>query len=208
MWHISQVEAAHRWSNIRALVFDWDGVFNSGEKSLHSPSGFFEADSMGVNMLRFSLWLRDGKMPPVAIITGANNPGAQQWAEREHPDALYSKVLNKEEKLRDFCNASGIKPHEVAFFFDDILDLNAAKIAGLRMLIDRPGAPHFRDYCSHNELIDFSSTQPGGKYGLREACDELLVLGNAMENVIQLRMKTLGEYTDYLQERNAIITQE
>ncbi|TVQ81459.1 MAG: hypothetical protein EA358_00740, partial [Flavobacteriales bacterium] len=58
----------------------------------------------------------------------------------------------------------------------------------------------------HNELIDFSTTQPGGNYGLREACDELLILANSMENVVQLRMKTSGEYTEYLQERNTITT--
>jgi 3-deoxy-D-manno-octulosonate 8-phosphate phosphatase (KDO 8-P phosphatase) len=208
MWHIPQVEATHRWSNIRALVFDWDGVFNSGEKSIYSPSGFFEADSMGVNMLRFSLWLRDGKMPPTAIITGADNPGAMHWTEREHPNALYSKVLNKEEKLQEFCNSYGVKPHEVAFFFDDILDLNAAKIAGLRLLINRPGASHFSDFCTQNDLVDFSTTQAGGSHGLREACDELLVMGNTMKTVIQLRMKTDGAYTDYLTERNSIITQK
>jgi 3-deoxy-D-manno-octulosonate 8-phosphate phosphatase (KDO 8-P phosphatase) len=207
MWHISPTEAADRWANIKGLVFDWDGVFNSGQKTSNSPSGFFEADSMGVNMLRFSMWLKNAALPPTAIITGADNPGAIQWAEREHPNALYSKVLNKQKQLEVFCETYGILPNEVAFFYDDILDLNAGKIAGMRIQIGRPGSLHFQNYCVEMGLADFTTKQKGGDYGLREACDELLVLGNAFEKVIAYRMKTDGEYSSYLQARNQIKTQ-
>ena len=41
--------------NIKAIVFDWDGVFNEGVKGGGNHSGFSEIDSMGTNMLRFSL---------------------------------------------------------------------------------------------------------------------------------------------------------
>ena len=49
-------EIAARTRNCRALLFDWDGVFNSGSKGGGSASKFGEPDSMGTNMLRYGLW--------------------------------------------------------------------------------------------------------------------------------------------------------
>jgi 3-deoxy-D-manno-octulosonate 8-phosphate phosphatase (KDO 8-P phosphatase) len=202
MWLVDDITWAKRWSSIKALVFDWDGVFNSGEKTPNQPSGFFEADSMGVNMLRFALWLRDGKCPPVAIITGADNPGARNWAEREHINACYGKVLNKKDALVAFCNAYGLHPENVCFFYDDILDLNAASIAGGRMLLGRPGAPHFTDMVKARQWADYISAQSGGQYGLRECCDSILAQSMMLEIVVHKRMQTQGDYLEYLTERN------
>lgn len=204
MWLLDEKEFPRRWSNIKALVFDWDGVFNAGLKSPVMPSGFFEADSMGVNMLRFSLWLRNGELPKVAVITGADNPGAQSWAQREHIDALYGKVLDKRAALEDFCKKNNCLPEEVAFFFDDILDLNAAAISGIRMLLNRPGATHFNNVVTENNWADYISNQTGGQYGLRECCDAILHASGYMTTVIEKRMKTNGDYTEYLQQRNTI----
>ena len=47
----------HRLQNIRAFIFDWDGVFNNGAKTGAGGSGFDEADAMGTNLLRFGFWL-------------------------------------------------------------------------------------------------------------------------------------------------------
>jgi 3-deoxy-D-manno-octulosonate 8-phosphate phosphatase (KDO 8-P phosphatase) len=47
-------ELRARLAGVRAFLFDWDGVFNTGLKSDGSPSGFSEADSMGTNLIRFA----------------------------------------------------------------------------------------------------------------------------------------------------------
>ncbi|MCC5915869.1 MAG: hypothetical protein JJU02_00945 [Cryomorphaceae bacterium] len=206
MWLIDKDEFPRRWANIKALVFDWDGVFNSGMKSKSQPSGFYEADSMGVNMLRFSLWLRDEKLPVVAVITGADNPGALDWAQREHINTLYTKVLNKEKVLENFCQENGLQPQEVAFFFDDILDLNAAAISGLRMLVQRPGAEHFQNLLQEKGLVDYISHQTGGEFGLRECCDEILHRSDMLSTIVEKRMATEGDYHNYLLKRNLIDT--
>ena len=202
MWLVDDIAWMKRWSSVKALVFDWDGVFNSGEKTPHQPSGFFEADSMGVNMLRFSLWLRDGICPPVAIITGADNPGARHWAEREHIDACYGKVLNKKETLISFCETHNLTAENVCFFYDDILDLNAAAIAGGRMMVNRPGAPHLANMVKARHWADYISEQSGGHYGLRECCDNILARNMMLEIVVHKRMETLGDYLHYLTDRN------
>src|SRR5210317_1068803 len=84
--------------NIKALVFDWDGIFNSGEKG-QIPSTFNEIDSMGVNMLRFGYYMLSGKNPVVVIVTGERNETAIHWAQREHFHAVYLKVKHKEDVI-------------------------------------------------------------------------------------------------------------
>ena len=73
---------AEKWRGIKAIVFDWDGVFNTGLKGHETTSHFTEADSMGVNMLRFSNWLINKEQLTCAIITGQNNLSAAHFAKR------------------------------------------------------------------------------------------------------------------------------
>ena len=88
-------ELSKRLEAVRALVFDWDGVFNLGAKGEGASSGFSEADSMGTNMLRYGLWRRDGALPITAIVTGVDNSTAESFAKREHFHAIYRGVANK-----------------------------------------------------------------------------------------------------------------
>ena len=41
---------------IKAVLFDWDGVFNDGFKRGVDGSIFSEVDAMGTNLLRYALW--------------------------------------------------------------------------------------------------------------------------------------------------------
>ncbi|MEZ4806970.1 MAG: hypothetical protein R2815_05780 [Flavobacteriales bacterium] len=67
-------ELEHRLAAIKAVLFDWDGVFNNGFKDAEGGSPFSEVGSMGVNLLRFALWLRNGHLPKAAVIAGQHNP--------------------------------------------------------------------------------------------------------------------------------------
>ena len=79
-------EIAAKLDGIRALVFDWDGVFNAGRKGGGLASGFSEPDSMGTNMLRFALWRKRSAQPTCAVLSGADNPAAREFAQRERLD--------------------------------------------------------------------------------------------------------------------------
>src|SRR5215207_7239956 len=81
-------ELASRLHRVKAFVFDWDGVFNGGEKDEHGSSPFNEVDAMGTNLLRFNHHLRNNAQPAVAIITGENNKAAISFAKREHFNAV------------------------------------------------------------------------------------------------------------------------
>ncbi len=124
----------------RGIVFDWDGVFNSGRKGEGTHSGFSEADSMGTNMLRYGLWRMSGSLPFTAIISGENNPTAIRFAEREHFNAVFTGIRDKREVIEKISTNNGVAPEQLACIFDDINDLGMAGMCGLRLTMIR--SPH------------------------------------------------------------------
>jgi 3-deoxy-D-manno-octulosonate 8-phosphate phosphatase (KDO 8-P phosphatase) len=178
-----------RLAGVQAFLFDWDGVFNSGRKSVGSPSGFSEADSMGTNLLRFAWWLRDrGKLPFTGILTGQDNPAAVRLAEREKFQAVYRGFLNKRTALDDIRTRFDIRPEQVCFLFDDVLDLGVAEQCGLRILVRNGGAP----------LLGFA----GGAHAVRETAELLLGLTGDFQRVVTERASHSDLYGSYLAQRN------
>src|SRR5580693_1161379 len=81
-------DIAQKFQKIKAYIFDWDGVFNNGQKDERNTSLFNEIDCMGINLLRFNHFKRKGTMPFFAIITGERNSASHTLAEREHIDSV------------------------------------------------------------------------------------------------------------------------
>ena len=101
-------ELIQKLAECRAVVFDWDGVFNAGRKGHTSSSGFAEVDSMGTNMLRYGLWRRQGELPYTAIITGENNESAigfAQWLVED--DKARAKGLEQAKRDMDLVRQIG-----------------------------------------------------------------------------------------------------
>jgi 3-deoxy-D-manno-octulosonate 8-phosphate phosphatase (KDO 8-P phosphatase) len=195
-------------SKIKALIFDWDGVFNDGRKTQSTGSGFSEVDSMAINMLRFSLWLKNtkGERIKTVIITGENNGTAFSLAVREGFDAVYFQMKDKTKALQHFCEMQGLQPDEVAFFFDDILDLSLAEKVGLRFQMKRSAGLAFNALVAKNKLADYATSSDGGNYAVREACELSMVLNDSFDEVVNKRMAFDGEYSDFITQRNAITT--
>ena len=193
-------------SSVRALIFDWDGVFNNGMKSGETGSPFSEIDSMGINLLRFSLWLRTGKMPLCFIITGMNNQIAAGFATREHFDGIVMNLKRKKLAFDLICDSYSIAPDEVAFIFDDVIDIETARACGLSFFINRRSNPLLGDYIRKNKVCDYISASSGENHALREICELMMGLNGNFEKVIELRISFVPEYDNYLKERERIIT--
>ena len=142
---------------IKAFVFDWDGVFNDGTKSEHGSSNFSEVDSMGTNLLRFGWWLSQEQMPYITVISGERNLLSFQLVEREHYHACYFRIKHKIEALEHFMSTRNLAAEEVAFFFDDALDLSIAEKCGVRILIKHKGNPLFQKYVIEKKLADYKA---------------------------------------------------
>src|SRR5690606_6373296 len=135
---------AERAASCRGLVFDWDGVFDSGAKGEGATSSFSKADSMGVNLLRYGMSRRNDRLPAATVITGERDETATRFAVREHFDAIYSGVRNKVEALEHFCRPHALAPDELVVVFDDVNDLAMAARAGVRVLVRRDASPLLR----------------------------------------------------------------
>ncbi len=189
-------------TKIKAYVFDWDGVFNNGTKDASGSSPFNEVDSMGLNMLRFDHFLKKGANPIMAVITGENNSAAFTLARREHFHSIYYSIKTKKKALVHLCEQYHLDPSEVAFFFDDVLDLSVAEICGLRVMIGRSGSPLFTSLVHKHKFADYITEAGGGNNALREASELLMGLGGRYDETIMQRVHYSERYHDYIVARN------
>jgi 3-deoxy-D-manno-octulosonate 8-phosphate phosphatase (KDO 8-P phosphatase) len=196
-----------RLMQIRAFVLDWDGVFNSGQKTSTTGSSFSEVDSMGLNLLRYAFFLRNGDLPVTLIISGEKNESAFHYCEREGLTYSFFKIAHKIHALDFLCEKEKLKPSEVAFFFDDVLDVPIASKCGLRVQINQRVNPLFINYCIQNELSDYLTSARGGEFALREATELLTGLYGNYDDVINGRVSNSKTYQDYISKRRKVKTQ-
>lgn len=205
--YCEEAELRRKLSKAKAFLFDWDGVFNAGFKSDQESSPFSEADSMGVNLLRYGHWLSEGSLPITGIITGQLNEVAVYFARREHIDFCFRGFKHKLEAFRQFLSQTGLQANQVAYFFDDVLDLGIAGQCGLRICIRQfPDGP-FREFVKDEGLADLVSGVRGGEHAVREMADYLLQLSGAYEKVVRGRITYHETYRNYLEQRNAVSPQ-
>jgi len=193
-------------SHVKAFLFDWDGVFNSGAKGEGLSSGFTESDSMGLNMLRLSYWMTNSQMPVVGIITGQNNQSAIQLAKREHFKAVYYGFLNKKKAFEHFLEEHKLEATQVAYVFDDILDIAIADTCGLRIFVNNNGSPLFENFIKENNLADYITASKGNNNAVREACELIIGVNGNYNETIKERISYNPLYEQYLSERNGIVT--
>ena len=203
---IDSGEFSSRLSGIKAFLFDWDGVFNNGEKNIDGHSVYSETDSMGINMMRFHYHLQKSVMPVCAVISGEHNRLSYQWAQREHLHAVYAGIKHKEVALEDICKKYHLKQEEVLFVYDDVLDLSLAAKAGIRCLVHHAGNPAFESFCVRNQLADYITRQEGGQHAVREISEVVMQHSGDYDLTIKHRMEYSKEYLLYLEQRNAIET--
>lgn len=189
---------------IKAIIFDWDGVFNSGVKGDNVYSGFSEVDSMGLNILRFGYTLFSGNLLISGIISGENNPSTEKFVNREHLNFKCLGFKNKIEGLTEVMKEFSLKPQEIAFVFDDILDLTVAEKCGLRFQIHRKSAPMFSDYVKDNHLADYVTFSSGEEFAVREVAELLLAALDVYPEAVKSRMDFDEKYSKYITERNSI----
>lgn len=192
---------------VKAYVFDWDGVFNNGQKNLNGDSSFSEIDSMGINMMRFCHSLQNKHLPITAIITGENNQLAFSFAKRESFNAVYYKMANKEKALLHLCEQYKLSPADIMFVFDDVLDLSAAKLAGVKFMIGRTCNPLLIKFAKDNRLVDYITKNDGDNNALREISEMVMTFSNNYNITIEHRVKYSEVYQSYIAQRNKVAPQ-
>ncbi len=200
-FHTSAFDLRNRLENIKAYIFDWDGVFNDGRKGGDRVSTFSEVDSLGVNMMLFGHFLSNRSLAKTGVITGEASPACLNWAQRENVNAVYVEAKQKDVALAHFCYTHGIEPENVAYFFDDVLDVPVAQKVGIRMAVCRAANPVFIDYLEKNKLVDYKSGSDGNNHAVREFCELMLCLMEKQFEVIDHRAAYDNFYQDYFNHR-------
>jgi 3-deoxy-D-manno-octulosonate 8-phosphate phosphatase (KDO 8-P phosphatase) len=190
--------------NLKAIVADWDGVFNNGCKSADMGSGFSEPDSLGLNMFRFAYWLETQTILPIAIITGEPNESAKMLAKREKFNGLYFGTKDKKSALNHFTEANQLHLANTAVFFDDIIDVSMLKDTGLRFMVNRPGPKAFEEYIVKNHLADYITSTFGGQNAVREIAELLLVMNGSLDRVIEERTRFSDAFKTYMEAREGV----
>jgi 3-deoxy-D-manno-octulosonate 8-phosphate phosphatase (KDO 8-P phosphatase) len=194
-----------RLKAIRAIIFDWDGVFNDGTKDHQGSSNFNEVDAMGTNLVRFSRWLAQGKLPIVAVMSGERNTLSFQLTSREHFHQGYFRVKDKMQAFRHFAKLHDLNPKEIAFVFDDVLDLALAEEAGLRIMVQHGGSPLFKNFVLGRKLADYVTSR--SPFAVREACELIIGTTGNYDEVVDSRSHFTDRYKEYLAERQAVSTE-
>lgn len=198
---IPPADIASKIKNIHAFVFDWDGVFNNGKKGAEKTSDFSEVDSMGIHILRYCYWRKHGKLPIVAIITGAHNDSAIKFAERDHMTAVFTHYKDKSQALEILKKEYKIKSSEIATVFDDIIDYPLAIDSGLRFLIKRNANPLMNKYFIDNKLCDYVTGNEQPNTPIREICELIIGLQGSYEETFITRFTEKEKYLKFWNER-------
>jgi 3-deoxy-D-manno-octulosonate 8-phosphate phosphatase (KDO 8-P phosphatase) len=206
-FYTSPAEILAKLKKIKVYIFDWDGVFNNGQKDEQNTSLFNEIDAMGLNMLRFNHFKRNqDTMPLLGIITGERNTAAHTLADREHMDFVYYKIKHKSTALEHLCNKHNITPDEVLFMFDDILDLDVAAKVGLRMMVQRPANPLVKKYAEDRKLMDYLTACDSNNHAVREVTELLIGLTGTFEETLSDRIEYNTTYQKFITLRNTLPT--
>lgn len=205
---VVQPEKLDHLKNIKAILFDWDGVFHSGHKNHLGESYFSEADSMGLNLIRLGYYLQTGNIPFTGIITGEHNPTAHYLSEREHLHGLFYKVKDKKIILSYLMDHYDIKPSEVLFVFDDVLDLSLAREVGVRFLVKRKASKILREHILHKGWTDFLTEESGEHHAVREIIEFILDSMGMFGPTLNCRVDFGEDYQEYWNKRQSIITKK
>ncbi|MCX7728742.1 MAG: phosphatase [Bacteroidia bacterium] len=192
---------------VKLFIFDWDGVFTDGFKDAELQSRFNESDSVGLNLLRYSFYLKYQQHPLVAIISGEKNLSAFTLVKREFIHRHYFKIPHKIKAFEHLCKSLNIAEDETCFVFDDILDLSIAERCGLRMFVQKPSAVLFNEYVLKNQLADYMSFSSGGSNAVREISELIMGCYSNFKEVLKNRIEFTDHYQQYLKLKRSIETQ-
>ena len=118
-----------------------------------------------------------------------------------------SDYLNKKRAFQNISETYGVAYNEMAFVFDDILDVDAGRLCKLSFCVRRNASPMFRDYIVEHKVCHYITGHEGGDNAVRELSELLIGLSGEYDETIRKRIEFDDEYKQYLAQRNLISTE-
>jgi 3-deoxy-D-manno-octulosonate 8-phosphate phosphatase (KDO 8-P phosphatase) len=151
-------------NNVKAFVFDVDGVFSDGILILN-PDGELTR-SMNIKD-GFAVQLAVRKGYPVGIITGSNSESIKKRFHTLGVTEVYLKSSNKLIDFNQFCLKNNLPQENVMYMGDDLPDYPVMQKAGF------PVCP--KDAVSEiKQIARYISDRDGGKGCVRDVIEQVL----------------------------------
>lgn len=157
----SSLEA--RAARVEAIVFDVDGVLTRGDLPYTADGEikvFDVHDGHGIVMAR-NAGLK------IALLSGRASAALRKRAADLKVDAFREGVLRKGEGLRELCGILRVKPEEVCYVGDDLIDLPPLREAGFPVAVAN-AVREVRDRAA------WVTTRSGGDGAAREVIELIL----------------------------------
>lgn len=155
------------FANIRLLVLDVDGVLTDGTVLLHADGSesksFSLLDGHGVK-----LWRRAGL--EVAFLSGRPSPATRCRAAQLQVVHVLEGQTQKLPALKGLLERLGLRPEQVAYVGDDLLDLPPLRYVGFGVAVANA-------VDELKQVADYVTTRPGGHGAVREVIEIILKKG-------------------------------
>jgi len=168
-------EILKKAASVSLLLMDVDGVLTDG-RIIYDSDGkelkfFHVRDGHGLKLV-----LRYGVK--TGIITGRNSSVVDKRAAELGIELVYQNAKDKKEVIEKILSEQGLKPEQVAYIGDDIVDIPVFKRVGFRVTV--PDAPY-----EVRQEVDYVTLNYAGKGAVREVCEIILKAKGAWNEVME-----------------------
>ena len=153
-----------RLKDIKAFVFDVDGVFTDGSVYLLPDKSMARV----MNVLDGYAVVKARKHGyPICVITGGDDPMVRNRINYLGITEYYAKVGDKLEKFEEFKLKYGLKNEEILTMGDDVPDLEMMQISGISACPENSVA-------EIKLISDYISPIQGGKGAVRDVIEQVM----------------------------------
>lgn len=162
-----------RLKNIKAFVFDVDGVFTDGSVYL-LPEGNMCRVMNVLDGYAVVKALKNNYI--IGVITGGNDPMVKHRIHYLGISDYYPKSSNKTIDFQHFTGKYNLPNHEILTMGDDIPDIDILKASGISACPEN-AVPEVKEIC------DYISPVQGGKGAVRDVIEQVMkIQGTWNEN--------------------------
>lgn len=160
---------------IELLITDVDGVLTDGGVILNNEGveskQFHIRDGFGLR-----LWRQAGFQ--CGIITGRNSQVVRLRAQELGIDIVRQGIQDKAPVAEELLHKFNLKPEQLAYVGDDLIDLGVIRLAGLGIAV--------ADAVDEvKAAADYTTKTPGGKGAIREVVELILKAKKVWNDIIQ-----------------------
>ena len=150
--------------NIKAFVFDVDGVFTDGSVYLMSDKSMCRV----MNVLDGYAVVKAVKENyKICVITGGDDPAVRNRIHYLGITDYYAKISNKLEKFEEFKQKYDLQNEEILTMGDDLPDISMMKISGISTCPEN-SVPEVK------AISDYISPIQGGKGAVRDVIEQVM----------------------------------